>query len=152
MGDGNISGGVVEDKGAGERNRLRKTRRYRRRKPNTNVKLVRDSLHELAKQTGMPPPDDGIVTQVLDVGHGARGDQIHAVLVALWGRNKFRSMFSWGFVPALWGNGSGPRDVCHADRQARYRLFTGGARSRCRPFPQRLPDHCAGKFIGRVTG
>jgi hypothetical protein len=51
----------------------------------------------------MPPPDDSIVRQVLDVGHGARGGQIHAVLVTLWKRNKFRSMYSWGFVPVVMG-------------------------------------------------
>ena len=68
-----------------------------------DVILIRDSLHGLASQIGMPPPDDGIVLQVLNQGHGAGGHQLHAVLVDLWNRNKFRAMRSWGLVPLLVG-------------------------------------------------
>jgi hypothetical protein len=38
---------------------------------------------------------------VLDVGRGATGEQIHGLLVALWKRTKFRSMYSWGSVPLI---------------------------------------------------
>jgi len=68
-----------------------------------DVALIRSLLNELAKQIGMPPPDDGIVRRVLDVGRGASGERIHGILVALWRRNKFRSMYSWGFVPLVVG-------------------------------------------------
>ena len=33
-----------------------------------DVALIRNLLNELARQIGMPPPDDGIVRQVLDGG------------------------------------------------------------------------------------
>jgi hypothetical protein len=66
-----------------------------------DVAIVRDSLVELARQVGMRPPDDALVLRVLDAGRGASGDEVHATLVELWRRNKFRSMYSWGFVPLV---------------------------------------------------
>lgn len=67
------------------------------------VELLRSSLVELAKQINMPPPDTQIVERVLDAGNGASVEQIHATLVELWKRNKFRGMYSWGFVPLVIG-------------------------------------------------
>lgn len=66
-----------------------------------DVDLIRDSLRQLAAETGMPPPDDNLIRRVLDAAGGASGDQVHEVLVALYKRNKFRSMYSWGFVPLV---------------------------------------------------
>lgn len=66
-----------------------------------DVRLIRDSLHDLAVQVRMPPPDDGIVRRVLDAARGAPGDEIHGVLVALYKRHKFRAMYSWGFLPIV---------------------------------------------------
>jgi hypothetical protein len=68
-----------------------------------DMMLVRDSLRGLAAEIGMPPPDDGLVRQVIESGRGASGLEIREVLVALWKRHKFRSMYSWGFVPLIVG-------------------------------------------------
>jgi hypothetical protein len=68
-----------------------------------DVTVVRESLRDLAAQIGMPPPDDGVVRQVLAQAPGASGREIHEALVALWRRNKFRGMYSWGFVPLVVG-------------------------------------------------
>lgn len=66
-----------------------------------DVALIRDVLNDLAMRVRMPPPDEGILRQVLDAARGAPGADIHAVLVALYKRNKFRAMYSWGFVPLV---------------------------------------------------
>ncbi len=68
-----------------------------------DIRLVRDSLRGLAAEIGMPPPDDGLVRQVIESARGASGPEIIEVLVALWKRRKFRSMYSWGFVPLIVG-------------------------------------------------
>jgi hypothetical protein len=70
------------------------------RKPE-DMGILRESLTELGKQIGMPPPDDAMVRQILDAGHGADGRAIHELLVALHRRQKFRDMRSWGLVPLL---------------------------------------------------
>lgn len=66
-----------------------------------DVELIRESLRQLSIETRMPAPDDDLVRKVLDAAGGASGDEIHGVLVALYKRNKFRSMYSWGFVPLV---------------------------------------------------
>ena len=66
-----------------------------------DVDLVRASLQELAKVTNMPAPDDGIVYRVLNEAPGASASEIHEALCALWKRNRFRAMYSWGFVPLV---------------------------------------------------
>lgn len=63
--------------------------------------LIRESLNQLAIETRMPPPDDDLIRKVLDSAGGASGDEVHGVLVALYKRNKFRAMYSWGFVPLV---------------------------------------------------
>lgn len=68
-----------------------------------DIVAVRDSLTALARQLNMPPPDDGIVRNVLDKGHGATGDGIHCALVDAYKRRKFASMKSWGLVPIVVG-------------------------------------------------
>lgn len=68
---------------------------------------LRESLNELANAVRMNPPDDGLVGMVLDAAQGAPVLEICRLLVALWKRNKFRSMYSWGFVPHL------VRDAAH---------------------------------------
>jgi len=68
-----------------------------------DVMLVRESLNQLAAQVHMPPPDDDIVRQVLDACRGASGEEIHGVLKALFHKNKFRNMYSWGFLPVVLG-------------------------------------------------
>ena len=65
------------------------------------VAYVRDSLIELGRLTGMPPPDDGIVRRVLDCGRGANGQEIHHALRGLYQRQRFRSIRSWGLVPIV---------------------------------------------------
>jgi len=66
-----------------------------------DVAQVRESLSQLAIATRMPPPDDGIVHRVIDAARGAGGGDICEVLVELWKRRKFQSMYSWGFVPLV---------------------------------------------------
>jgi hypothetical protein len=66
-----------------------------------DVSILRESLGELGKQCGLPPPDDAIIRQILDAGRGADGRAIHDLLVALSHRQKFRDMRSWGLVPLL---------------------------------------------------
>jgi hypothetical protein len=66
-----------------------------------DVSLVRESLNALAKEVGMPPADDQIVRQVLDLGRGADGQRIHETLVMLFHKHKFRSMHSWGLLPVV---------------------------------------------------
>ena len=66
-----------------------------------DVKLVRESLQDLALQVGLPPPDDGILRQVLDGARGASGLDICHTLVGLWKRQKFRGMYSWGLLPMV---------------------------------------------------
>ena len=66
-----------------------------------DIAIVRDSLRGLAQEVRMPPPDDGIVMQTLDAGHGRDGPTISAVLVELYKRRRFASMYSWGFVPLV---------------------------------------------------
>lgn len=72
------------------------------------VRLIRESLKELARQIALPPPDDGIVLRVLDAGHGMEAREIHEMLVMLWKRQKFRNMQSWGLVPIV------VEQCCHA--------------------------------------
>jgi hypothetical protein len=68
-----------------------------------DVETVRASLEQLAAAQHMPPPDAALVRSVLDAAGGASGDQIHQTLVELWKRNKFKAMYSWGFVPLVVG-------------------------------------------------
>jgi hypothetical protein len=65
------------------------------------VALLRESLQGLAHVVGLPPPDDGIVHQVLDRGGGAGASEIHTALVGLWKANKFQAMRSWGLLPIV---------------------------------------------------
>lgn len=65
---------------------------------------VRDSLNELARMVHMPPPDHALILRVLDAGHGATGDVIHATLVELYKRRRFAEIRSWGLVPLVVGN------------------------------------------------
>jgi hypothetical protein len=62
---------------------------------------MRESLKELAGYLGLPPPDDEIVRRVLDCGRGASAEQIHASIVAMYKREKFREMRSWGLLPMV---------------------------------------------------
>jgi hypothetical protein len=62
--------------------------------------LVRDSMLELGRLAGLPPPDAAIVRQVLAAGDGD-GETIHRTLVALHKRGRFRSMRSWGLLPVV---------------------------------------------------
>jgi hypothetical protein len=80
--------------------RPRKPLDFRPHKPE-DVAIVRSSLNGLAQEIRMQPPDDGIVRRVLDAGRGASGLQIHRVLHALFLKEKFRAMYSWGFVPLV---------------------------------------------------
>jgi hypothetical protein len=66
-----------------------------------DVSILRESLSELGKQCGLPPPDDEIIRRILDAGRGADGRAIHGLLVALSHRQKFRDMRSWGLLPLL---------------------------------------------------
>jgi hypothetical protein len=66
-----------------------------------DVAVVVQSLRSLGEVVGLPPPDDGLVRQVLDAGRGATGDQIHSLLHGLWKRERFRNIRSWGLVPIL---------------------------------------------------
>jgi hypothetical protein len=66
-----------------------------------DVALVRNSLSQLAIAQRMAPPDDALVHRVIDAAHGAGGSDICEALVELWKRNKFRAMYSWGFVPLV---------------------------------------------------
>jgi hypothetical protein len=66
-----------------------------------DVSILRESLGELGKQCGLPPPDDEIIRQILDAGRGMDGRAIHGLLVALSHRQKFRDMRSWGLLPLL---------------------------------------------------
>ena len=65
------------------------------------VALMRRSLAELAHEIRMPPPDDGIVRRVLDAARGASSAEIEAALAALYKRDKFREMRSWGLIPLI---------------------------------------------------
>jgi len=71
--------------------------------PPADLSLVHESLKQLATAMAMPPPDVGVAVQVIAAAGGAPGEQIHAVLVELWKRQKFRNMYSWGLVPKVVG-------------------------------------------------
>jgi len=67
-----------------------------------DITVVRDSLQALGLELRhMQPPDDVIVRRVLDAARGADAREIHAFLVELHKRGKFRSMYSWGLLPPL---------------------------------------------------
>lgn len=68
-----------------------------------DVAIIRESLNQLAAETRMPLPDDDLVHRVLDAAGGVDAAEIHGALVALYKRNKFRAMYSWGFVPLVVG-------------------------------------------------
>jgi hypothetical protein len=93
---------AVERKAPGRENRSRESAEPKHAA--ADVELLRDSLTGLGEQIGMPPPDDALIERVLDAGRGATAEQIHATLVALFKRNKFREMRSWGFVPLVIGD------------------------------------------------
>ena len=63
--------------------------------------LMRESLNQLARELNMPRPDDGIIRRVIDSAYGASVQEIHALLVALYQRQKFRSIRSWGLLPLV---------------------------------------------------
>ncbi|HEY6371121.1 MAG TPA: helix-turn-helix domain-containing protein [Candidatus Sulfotelmatobacter sp.] len=71
--------------------------------------VVRQSLHALAQQAHLPPPDDGLVRLVIEAARGATGEQINAVLVALWKSGQLAKMRGWGFVPIKIGDCFGRR-------------------------------------------
>jgi hypothetical protein len=66
-----------------------------------DVGAIRGLLQQLAPEFHLPPPDDGLIRQVLDSARGAPVAQLHEVIVHLWKQNKFRSIYSWGFVPTV---------------------------------------------------
>lgn len=66
--------------------------------------LVRDSLRALAREAGLPPPDDDLVWQAIEAAPGATGEQIHATLVALWKGGHLQKMRGWGFIPLKLGD------------------------------------------------
>lgn len=69
--------------------------------PPDAVLLMRQSLSALADAIRMPVPDDAIIRRTLDAARGAPAEQIHDTLRALWQRQKFRDMRSWGLVPVV---------------------------------------------------
>jgi hypothetical protein len=70
--------------------------------------FLRQSLHNLGREIGMPPPDDGMVDMVMRSARGANGHQIHEVLKMLFLRGKFHQMRSWGLVPVILADIFGP--------------------------------------------
>jgi hypothetical protein len=69
--------------------------------PPEDVELLRESLTGLAHAIRLPPPDEEITRRILEAGSGASAVQIHETLVALWKRDKFREMRSWGLLPIV---------------------------------------------------
>jgi hypothetical protein len=68
-----------------------------------DVAKVRSWLGEMAAIIGMPPPDDIILRQVLEVARGLPVEQIRNALLSEMRRDreKFRTMRSWAFVPRV---------------------------------------------------
>jgi len=62
---------------------------------------LRQSLHALAQQVHLPPPDDALVKKVFAAAPGVGALQIHEFLRQLWVQGKFENMRSWGFIPML---------------------------------------------------
>jgi hypothetical protein len=66
-----------------------------------DVALIRADLDYIAREARMPPADDGLIRQVLDIGGGAGAERISEVLERLIKKRKFASMYSWGFLPLV---------------------------------------------------
>jgi len=66
-----------------------------------SVAALRDSLGQLAREVALPAPDDAMLLRVLDAAHGADGKEIHARLVHLFRRGRFKNMNSWGLLPLI---------------------------------------------------
>lgn len=66
-----------------------------------DLSLMKESLDALGKEVGLPPPDAAMVRHILESGQGASPREVHAVLVGLYKRHRFREIRSWGLVPLV---------------------------------------------------
>lgn len=66
-----------------------------------DLSILRQSLDSLATELHMPPADDVILHSIFAAGHGATGIEIHEAIKALYHRQRFRSMYSWGLLPLV---------------------------------------------------